>query len=167
MHDFDAMDETATAVIENSPDEAPERPPLMVRKPGGLRIGATHYPNGSLVPFPELAHCRNYLVLKSSGQLVDPPPGYVTNAKPILVTETATRTPNAPVEIVHDSDPVLSWKKTVDAMAAKMGGDVERVKCLLMADVHGARLCRAAIRTDAERRAIRDRTVGRREVAAP
>ena len=109
------------------------RPPRLVRKAGGLRVGSFHYPYGALMAADVVGQCRNTLTMIASRYLPEAPAGYTTATKPIPVETTPTKSANAPVEIVHD--PILSSLS-------------------------------AAIRTDAERRAIRDRTTGRRIVAA-
>ena len=48
--------------------------------------------------------------------------------------------PNPKVEIVHDPDPVTSYRLTRDAHAAKLGGDVGKANDAMMGDREASEL---------------------------
>lgn len=144
----------------------PGRPDRIVRKAGGLTVNGILYPYGALINAEVVAQCRNGSTMMQSGYLPEAPYGYISPVKPIVIETAETQTPNAKVVIVADHDPVASWTKSVDAMAAQMNGDRTRAKDLLCSDPVGARLAKLALRIDSERRAVRDKTVGRRIASA-
>lgn len=107
----------------------------------------------------------NYQSLIAGGYCRWMPPTVKARSTPRDVPAPAPTPENPKVEIVADPDPVVSWKKSLAAMAEKYAGDWGRAKNALETDRAGAELFKLATRVLAEKNAREQRTAGRRVAA--
>jgi hypothetical protein len=142
-NDMRRMNEPAGSVAPPAPNWV-----LVCRRQ--FQAGGNLYPVGSVVDVADLG--RNYRSLLSSGYCEwQPPRALSVKARPLPPAQAAAP-PNPTVEIVHDADDVvLSWRRTLDAMTERCGGNRARAEDLLLLDNAGSELFRRATRVRAER----------------
>jgi hypothetical protein len=116
-----------------------------------FRAGQTLYKAGCAVDVADLG--RNLQAFIAGHYVAWCPPNTVVTAKPVHLSAPATAMskPNPPAAIVHDADPVTSWRKSVSAMAAQLDDDHARARDLLLRDAHGSELYQRAQRVLGER----------------
>jgi hypothetical protein len=115
-----------------------------------ISAGGIVYPCGSEVPAEALG--RNLSALLSAHYCEWRPARSEVTAKPRTLPPPAPlQKPNPPAALVDDADPVVSWRKSVAAMATQLDDDHARARDLLLRDARGSELYTRAQRVLGER----------------
>jgi hypothetical protein len=102
------------------------------------------YPVGSAVPLEAVAHRLQTLLDARFVYWTPPPDRQLAQPRDLPAQQPATQTRPTTIEIISDSDPVVSWKKTKEKMTEACGGDAARALDMLVATPAGAALFKLA-----------------------
>ena len=120
-------------------------------------VCSMRYPTGSMLPASDISPRNLQAMIDSRAARWESKSSRVYPA-PLDLPPAAPEHERPEVEIVHDLDVVLAWKKTKAAMAEKLGGNSALAEDLILATAEGRDLFKRATQTSCQAEAKRRNT---------
>jgi hypothetical protein len=122
-----------------------------------FQVNGQVVPVGAEVPVSALEG-RNLAALLSGHFVSWQPPGNKPLAKARVLPAPKPEPPRPAVELIDDPDPVASWRRSLESMTAKCGGNAALAKDLLLANRTAQELYKLACRSWADAEAKKRNT---------